>query len=399
MTTCRSLPFRCLLLLLMVGGPAFSTEFGRPPNVPEVFVPTPAGWFHPTCIRQAAPGERVLEDGTVLEPNGSKRPITPCFHPRYTSDGTPVYPFSPDPGPVPASIDWAWLASGVGINSIGVQSMTAEWTVPNAPLSYDGQILYLFPGLQDGSRILQPVLGYNTQGLGGAKWEISSWNCCVWGTIWRSSGFDVSPGDPITGVMTGSNCNSSTGVCSDWSIATGAVHNGDFDLTILLTGVSTAMTDIRAGALEVYYIDYCNQLPASAGTAFTNVSVNRVDGTAYLGGYFSSIATTTPDCMRTVTTSTTSATINYVPSCNPIACGILGITTCTDLSNVCGGELACGSCPTGQICLSNGSCCTPNQPSCGNWECGLVSNGCGGSWSCGTCEAGDICRRGFCGPL
>lgn len=85
------------------------------------------------------------------------------------------------------------------------------------------------------------------------------------------------------------------------------------------------------------------------------------------------------------------------PFCAPDTCG----------SDGCGGTCAC---PTGDVCLSDLTCCTPNSNPCGpdgcggsHGECACVpdcddrqcgDDGCGGS--CGTCEEGTTCTGGTC---
>src|SRR5262249_37166160 len=80
-----------------------------------------------------------------------------------------------------------------------------------------------------------------------------------------------------------------------------------------------------------------------------------------------------------------------VCGCTPLplatACGGLN---CDPVSNGCGGAINCGTCPTGQTCVSNRCVCSAN---CTGVMCG-GSDGCGGVCSQGTCPAGQTCGGG-----
>lgn len=85
------------------------------------------------------------------------------------------------------------------------------------------------------------------------------------------------------------------------------------------------------------------------------------------------------------------------PMCMPGACG----------PDSCGGTCGCDS---GDVCLADQTCCTPNDNPCGpdgcggsHGDCGCVpsctgqecgDDGCGGS--CGSCETGTQCSGGLC---
>jgi hypothetical protein len=62
----------------------------------------------------------------------------------------------------------------------GITGFSTDWIVPANPPANNGQLLYLFNGLQDGfsatSHILQPVLQYGNNGrFGGNYWAINNW--------------------------------------------------------------------------------------------------------------------------------------------------------------------------------------------------------------------------------
>ena len=43
----------------------------RPANVPDGYVITPFGYFHPSCVQSLAKGERLMADGRLQHANGS----------------------------------------------------------------------------------------------------------------------------------------------------------------------------------------------------------------------------------------------------------------------------------------------------------------------------------------
>lgn len=85
--------------------------------------------------------------------------------------------------------------------------------------------------------------------------------------------------------------------------------------------------------------------------------------------------------------------------CDPPACGVGPGQNCGVISTACG-SVSCGSCPTGQVCLSTNSCCTPRTAAqaCGQMCSGVASNGCGGTVGCtiAQCASGQECVDGMC---
>jgi hypothetical protein len=57
----------------------------RPAAVPEGYVITPFGYFHPSCVREVAIGDMVLADGRVQHADGSVEAESPvCGYPHNT---------------------------------------------------------------------------------------------------------------------------------------------------------------------------------------------------------------------------------------------------------------------------------------------------------------------------
>ena len=238
----------------------------RPAAVPAGYVITPFGYFHPSCVRQLASGETLLSGGHVIQhANGSVEDVPACAYPRYTTRGQ-VIPAGAKPGP--ASIGHAWIVDGDVITNTSYGNITATWTVPPAPTSYDRQTIYFFPGLEDIDNvvsIIQPVLGWNADFA--KAWGIASWNCCTSGTTWESTPVKVNVGDSILGV-TASTCGAGTLSCPTWDITTTDQTTGGTTLLGNSPNEGQTFNWAFAGALEVYNVNQCSDYPPGGSLTF-----------------------------------------------------------------------------------------------------------------------------------
>lgn len=269
-----------LLLTMLVAGPSAAhalTPAGakRPATVPEDYVVTPFGYFHPSCVRQLGQGDVLHEDeGTVDHADGSKEEIQECAYPHYHSNGEEAREERSVAGTQP-NIGHAWIEYGSATSSTSYGKIDATWTVPPAPTANNGQVVYLFPGLEDYSdvvTIIQPVLGWNSDFAG--EWGIASWNCCAKGITWESTPVKVNAGDSIFGAVY-DTCAAGTLSCATWDILTK-------DLT---TAKSTQLTKSSAdgqtfnwafgGVLEVYNISKCADYPANGSIAFKSIGLEN----------------------------------------------------------------------------------------------------------------------------
>jgi hypothetical protein len=98
----------------------------------------------------------------------------------------------------------------------GITGFTTDWIVPNNPPANNGQLLYIFNGLQDGfdatSHILQPVLQYGANGrFGGNYWSIDNWYVsCQTCPVFYGTPITVTPGTGLSGIMSGSTSTNGT---------------------------------------------------------------------------------------------------------------------------------------------------------------------------------------------
>jgi len=244
----------------------------RPSAVPAEYVITPFGYFHPSCVRGVANGDTVLADGRVQHTDGTVDANAPvCSYPHYTARGDVIAAGAS--GLNPLVIAHSWIEDGATTTSTAYGKLTATWPVPSAPTTYDGQTVYLFPGLVDyytDETIIQPVLGWNS--FFGEVWSIASWNCCPSGTSWYSSPVQVNTGDTIYGTIK-STCKAGTESCSKWNITTEdkTIHQS----TTLSKTPSEGQTFnwAQSGALEVYEIVQCSDYPPNDATTFSKVAL------------------------------------------------------------------------------------------------------------------------------
>ena len=195
------------------------------PKVPDGYVITPFGYFHPSCVQNLTRGERLTADGRLQHADGTvEANIAVCNYQRYTPSGEPA---STGHGAAtfPEATGWIENASiTTGSLTISYGALIALWTVPPQPTNNDGQVLYFFPGFEDidgVQSILQPVLGWYA-----GQWTIASWNCCLNNIVTESPVVRVAPGDEIYGSITNA-CPAGTLSCASWNVLSLDMSTGE----------------------------------------------------------------------------------------------------------------------------------------------------------------------------
>ena len=298
----------------------------RPAGVPADFVITPNGYFHPSCIQQVADDEMVQEDGSIRRADGSVRNTEACRYPRFTFSGLRIeanatsvnYVDSAaggDSNHFPAINGWT-AYSETNPNSTTTPDasiQTATFNVPTAPTSKGRQVVYFFPGLQQGpstKTILQPVLGWNAFN-NDQVWTIASWNCCESGTTYNSTPVTVNAGDEIYGSITGTCATGQ--VCTAFNIVTKDQNSGQ-STTLSNTGsYGQKFNWYFGGVLEMYNVNRCTQLPASGSVSFTNIDIYDINDQLQSPTWSPEYTSSTPQCSYKVTTTTNSTTITFKP--------------------------------------------------------------------------------------
>jgi len=240
-------------------------------------VPTPDGWFHPSCILELHEGDRLNRSVGVVElAAGGRRAIAACAYPSYTPSGRvrSSTGFQTLRNNIAAPEPNGWQVSETSYPG-NIGQLSANWLVPSVPFTSTPEVDYYFPGIENAgptTYIAQPVLAW---GYGSAQWTIASWFCCINGNNSHGQVVAVSPQQTITGTVTGSGCNSSTGVCSTWNVNT---VSGSASSGFNVTAFNEPMNFEAGGALESYYVTGCTQYSTDAGVAFTNVTAHDVNG-------------------------------------------------------------------------------------------------------------------------
>jgi len=223
---------------------------------------TPGGIRPKSMIHLVQPHEVVRHDGTRLKRFDTRtdRFIEP-----------PPVDFEPPnlPGLGSGWITYAWYAEPA---ANVIRSMTTTWTVPPEPSREDGQLLYLFNGLQDSpvTQILQPVLQWGKSRAGGGNsWGLASWLVTSSGDAFRTMLVEVQPGTVVTGVM---RMLSLHPTWSFWICE--FVGFPDTNLSVNVTG-QLVMPVIT---LEAYTVTECRDYPATMMTSMRAIGVNTATG-------------------------------------------------------------------------------------------------------------------------
>ncbi len=289
----------------------------RPAEVPASYVITPVGYFHPSCVFELAEGATLLPDGRVQHANGAVDAKLPaCAYPHYTPKGllagtNPVGLV----GRSPAINGWLEYYGATTSTSYG--ELSATWTVPPAPTTFESQTLFFFPGFQDTTdslSIVQPVLQFGPSSAGGgAYWAISSWNCCMTGTVWHSGLKKVSVGDTILGTITPTCKQLGQDYCATWKIVTEDVTTAK--KTILTkTPADGQIWNWGFGAVaEVYGVKQCTDFPANQGLLFTAQLYDENKNPISNPGWVASPAGSgvTPQCSYGLTATGADLTLEY----------------------------------------------------------------------------------------
>jgi hypothetical protein len=241
----------------------------RPLEVPEAYVVTPFGYFHPSCVLMLAEGETLLADGRVEHADGMQEAVHVCSYSHYTHGGAIVPAEASGMNPLVIN---GWLESVSATTNKSYGKIAATWIVPPSPTSDDGQILYFFPGLEDMSNVIsivQPVLQWGNNGIfGGRYWLVASWNCCINGTTWYSTPLDVSVGDTILGTII-PTCKPGSHYCPTWNVVSKDQTTGK-KTTLAKTHADGQIWNWAFGAVsEDYNLVQCGDFPNDSSLTFT----------------------------------------------------------------------------------------------------------------------------------
>lgn len=276
----------------------------------EDYVRTPFGRIvHRSCVHEVPDGATIDADDQVFVDGHYERQLPRCEFPvrqERTINGWVAYSALISP-PNPWGFNW-------------FKQITVDFTVPQAPAVNSGQLIYLFPGLEPttGASILQPVLQYGVGGAagGGYSWAMANWYVTSGGSYVHSPLVGVAAGDVIHGAVyrtsetpcgvAGTNCR--------WVVSYG-VNGAPVGNKYIWLQTPDRYDWAFQGALEVYNLSNCNQLPQT-DTTFTRGTLYQpgptVDGTIVVNGTFSeTVLGGTPSCSYDVDNFANGTVIEY----------------------------------------------------------------------------------------
>jgi len=308
-----------VVTVLFVGSASLSGQVAgpnRPPDVPEEYVITPFGYFHPSCVLMLAEGDILLADGRVEHADSTVDASAPlCNYPHYTSTGAIVTADIKEMSGIDPTIN-GWLEYVSTTTSTSYGKISATWIVPPEPTGRHGQTLFFFPGFEDINdviSILQPVLQFGlSAGGGGNYWAVESWNCCINGVTWYSPLLDVSSGDTLIGTIA-PTCEPGKDYCPTWNVVSKDKTTGK-KTTLATTPADGQVWNWAFGAVsEDYGIVQCDDFPANSGLTFTvylyDQNQDRIADPGWQGT--SAPPGTTPKCTYGVTATETKETVKY----------------------------------------------------------------------------------------
>ncbi len=275
-------------------------------HLPAGVVMTPMGPRDAAKVHAVPNHASVEHDGTV-KVDGR---VVDKFEPLTSRGATPDVNVSPGT----QVANWVESTNTNATNIQGLQyfdSMNANFTVPALPRANDGQLIYLFPSVQNSDSILQPVLQYGNNGsFGGNYWSLAVWLCysAASGTPCpHSTPITVSAGDQIQSfsVMLAIGGGSQTWQVTaiDTSVAGGPLTTATFNPD------SAPYNTAQSAVLEAYNLQSCDDYPGSNTMVFSDVSVTEA------GPYFYSDNPVTPTWSTAVASSSQEASLGYPTNC------------------------------------------------------------------------------------
>ena len=220
----------------------------------------------------------LIEDGAVLDGTdgrlrklgGAGELLTDFGVLQRRTGGVPLQPGNvahPLPGATPSfGSGWITYASWTNATGAPVSSFATTWVVPDPPSTQSGQVIFLFPGIQNSTMIYQPVLQWGVSAAGGGDyWAVASWYVDGQGGIaFHSNLVQVNPGDTLVGVMTltGQSGSLFSYNCSFQGIANASLPISNVEqLTWLIE------------TLECYGITKGSDYPDAALTEMKNIAI------------------------------------------------------------------------------------------------------------------------------
>ena len=169
---------------------------------------------------------------------------------------------------VPKSLGQGWItfADFTPDSELPVSVFSTSWVVPPAPMAANDQLVFIFPGIQNETMILQPVLQWGISAAGGGNhWAVASWYADGQnGKAFHTKLITVQPGNTLTGIitLTGSTSGKFNYRCEFVDIPNSSLSINKVD----------KLTDC-CQTLECYGIKKAMDYPSTFRTSMHNISL------------------------------------------------------------------------------------------------------------------------------
>jgi hypothetical protein len=227
-------------------------------------VRTPGGFRHKSFVHLLQPGQAVTKR------TGIPRVMD------LTTKNLLEMPMAQVPAQDLAGMGGGWVtwATWVDATAAAITSFATTWTVPAAPSTQSGQLIYLFNALEDtsGTVILQPVLQWGVSGAGGGNyWGVASWYVDSNNHAFCTPVVPVNVGDQLTGLMT-------LAIQSDASLNYTCQFQGIPGTSLIAQGLANLVQATET--LEVYGLTKASDYPNTSKTAMTGIDLQVAGGVA-----------------------------------------------------------------------------------------------------------------------
>ena len=224
------------------------------------YVLTPKGVFvHKACVHALDKGDLVDKVGNIRKKDGTIQTVSACASPEIPAH---AHEQGQSSGVQPPT-DNGWTEYAYWYAPSAVGEFSNNFHVPAAPSNFDGQLIYIFPGMQGGGAIIQTVIQYgNNGGWGGQYWTMASWaggGGEYNGNYYSGNVVSISTGDEIHSELNG-NPNNCNGNGCLWEITGTDLTNGQ--VSSYGTYINISWNQVIPLAIEVYGVDTCADYPA-----------------------------------------------------------------------------------------------------------------------------------------
>jgi hypothetical protein len=211
-------------------------------------------------LRKINPAGKVIAEFRAIAPRPGRGPLMPR---------NVAFPS----GKLPA-LGSGWITYAYWANDTGnpISSFVTTWTVPPAPSTQSGQLIYLFNGIQNSTMIYQPVLQWGSNGgFGGNYWLVASWYADgQGGAAFYSQPVQVNEGDVIVGAMT---LTAQSGNLFSYNCEFQGIANSGLPIQNVEELTWCAET------LEAYAVTGCSDYPNTPDTAMSAIAIQTGNST------------------------------------------------------------------------------------------------------------------------